>query len=189
VYLRTNEDLDDTFTTLRRCYEIVTAMTLIIIGLYIWNICAFTVKRRLLCQAWFWVDLLVIVGLIVSLGIALKKFLVNEETVDLVEHMIINQYMNFQALAYWSQVETASFSVCQWWCFLKMWRILIHIDESFRITTLTLSVSLRFLQAYGLFLLIMLVAFASSGHFIFGVEMREFRTFVSSLLSLIAQVL
>jgi len=185
---RTNEEGEDHTYWLEICYVAILIFTIVLLINLIRNIITFPDKSQLIFQTGLWVDFVTVAGLFTSLGLSVKEHLVFFDTLKLLEEMKINQYINLQKLVYWSEMETAAFSILLSICFFKIFRILIHIDERFRVMSLTLKMSGKMLAAYAVFLSVVLIAFASSGHFLFGNEMKEFRSFGHSIVSIISEV-
>lgn len=139
-------------------------------------------------QLWFWFDILVIVCILVAVGVSLKKHSLMLVIVEIIQRMKINEYTSLQHIALWDGIQNATFAVTLCICFLKIWTLLVSLDGSFLVTSLTVSLASHIIAAFIFAMFIVLLAFACSGYILFGSSMFEFSSFWRSFVTLIGQV-
>ncbi|XP_021952388.2 polycystin-2 [Folsomia candida] len=130
-----------------------------------------------------------IVGIVTSLSVSVKKYYVMENITETIQLMKVNEYVNLQEIAYWDGVQSAAFSITQCICFLKIWRLLVFLEGGFLVTSLTVRLASHMIFAFSFVVLIVLVGFTCAGYIFFGGSMAQFSTLGNTFLTLIGQSL
>ncbi|CAL8110244.1 unnamed protein product [Orchesella dallaii] len=170
--------------------NILTIVAILVILFCIFMADAFsTPKCRCLTSPRFWFDMTIITLVCISLGIAIARITSAKEVSNVIERQRIDEYVSIQQATWWYGVESLVFSLSQTLVFMKIWTLLMFTDRRFLSFALTLKLTAGFLLGFLIILSIFLFAFAFSGHFLFGKELREFSTLKDSLITLVDQIL
>lgn len=184
--LRTDDDIEGPSVAMIAFFLLAIGAVILLLNL-VWII-IFSTELRLYKRHWFWLDIVMILGIVVSLSVSLKKYYVMEDTTRTIQTMKINEYVSLQELAFWDGIQTAAFSITQFICFLKIWQLLVFLDGGFLVTTLTVGLASRAIFAYFCISFVVIMGFSCAGHVFFGSSMSQFRTLWDSWVTLVGQV-
>jgi len=169
------------------CYGL-TAIVLILVTIIFVYLVGNSTSWKVYKHSWFWLDLCMIVLTSITLTVTFQTLTMISALFEKIDQMKVNEFLSIQSVTYWYGIEASMVCLTQSFCFFRIWKLVMHSESKFMVTSLMLKLSYESLSGYVLIIGIFVTAFAWMGFVAFGNSLEAFHSMWTSYASLLDEV-